>query len=92
MPRKNISSMYMKTPSLDIAKLPDILSYANLSFTGLKVYRHCSLCICYVISLQKVDICCLPVHLKILWHGEDNSAGDSESSKKEMKTEEQMGR
>ena len=31
-------------------------------------------------------------HLKILWHGEDNSAGDSESSKKERKTEEEMGR
>ena len=27
-------------------------------------------------------------HLKILWHGEDNSAGDSERSKKERKTEE----
>ena len=24
-------------------------------------------------------------HLKILWHGEDNSAGDSERSKKERK-------
>ena len=31
-------------------------------------------------------------HLKILEHGEDNSAGDSESSKKERKTEEEMGR
>ena len=31
-------------------------------------------------------------HLKILWHGEDNSAGDSERSKKEKKTEEEMGR
>ena len=31
-------------------------------------------------------------HLKILWHGEDISAGDSERSKKEMKTEEEMGR
>ena len=30
-------------------------------------------------------------HLKILWHGEDNSARDSERSKKERKTEE-MGR
>ena len=30
-------------------------------------------------------------HLKILWYGEDNSAGDSERSKKERKTEE-MGR
>ena len=30
-------------------------------------------------------------HLKILWHGEDNSAGDSERSKKDRKTE-QMGR
>ena len=29
-------------------------------------------------------------HLKILWHGEDNSAGDSE--RKERKTEEEMGR
>ena len=29
---------------------------------------------------------------KILWHGEDNSAGDSERSKKERKTEEEMGR
>ena len=27
-------------------------------------------------------------HFKILWHGEDNSAGDSERSKKERKTEE----
>ena len=26
-------------------------------------------------------------HLKILWHGEDNSARDSERSKKERKTE-----
>ena len=25
-------------------------------------------------------------HLKILWHGEDNSVGDSERSKKERKT------
>ena len=31
-------------------------------------------------------------HLKILWHGEDNSAEDSERSKKERKTEEEMGR
>ena len=31
-------------------------------------------------------------HLKILWHGEDNSAGDSERSKEERKTEEEMGR
>ena len=31
-------------------------------------------------------------HLKILWHGEDNSARDSERSKKERKTEEEMGR
>ena len=31
-------------------------------------------------------------HLKILWHGEDNSTGDSERSKKERKTEEEMGR
>ena len=31
-------------------------------------------------------------HLKILRHGEDNSAGDSERSKKERKTEEEMGR
>ena len=31
-------------------------------------------------------------HLKILWHGEDNSAGDSERGKKERKTEEEMGR
>ena len=31
-------------------------------------------------------------HLKILWHGEDNSAGDSERSKKVRKTEEEMGR
>ena len=30
-------------------------------------------------------------HLKILWHGEDNSARDSERSKKEKKTEEEMG-
>ena len=30
-------------------------------------------------------------HLKILWHGEDNFARDSESSKKEGKTEEEMG-
>ena len=29
---------------------------------------------------------------KILWHGEDNSAGDSERSKKEGKTEDEMGR
>ena len=31
-------------------------------------------------------------HLKILWHSEDNSAKDSERSKKERKTEEEMGR
>ena len=31
-------------------------------------------------------------HFKILWHGEDNSARDSERSKKERKTEEEMGR
>ena len=31
-------------------------------------------------------------HLKIIWHGEDNSARDSERSKKERKTEEKMGR
>ena len=31
-------------------------------------------------------------HLKILWHGEDNSAGDSERSKKEKKTEEEIAR
>ena len=31
-------------------------------------------------------------HLKILGHGEDNSARDSERSKKERKTEEEMGR
>ena len=30
-------------------------------------------------------------HLKILWHGEDNSARESERSKKERKTEEEMG-
>ena len=30
-------------------------------------------------------------HLKILWHGKDNSAGDSERSKKERETEEEMG-
>ena len=29
-------------------------------------------------------------HLKILWQGEDSSAGDSERSKKERKTEEEM--
>ena len=31
-------------------------------------------------------------HDKILWHGEDNSAGNNERSKKERKTEEEMGR
>ena len=31
-------------------------------------------------------------HLKILWHGEDSSVGDSERSKKERKTEEEMTR
>ena len=31
-------------------------------------------------------------HLQILWHGEDNSAGHIERSKKEKKTEEEMGR
>ena len=31
-------------------------------------------------------------HLKMLWHGEDNSARDSESSKKERKIEEEIGR
>ena len=27
------------------------------------------------------------LHLKVLWHGEDNAAGDSERSKKERTTE-----
>ena len=31
-------------------------------------------------------------HLKILWHGEDSSAGDSEKNKKERKTEEETTR
>ena len=31
-------------------------------------------------------------HLKIFWDGEDNSARDSERSKKERKTQEEMGR
>ena len=31
-------------------------------------------------------------YLKIFGHGEDNSTGDSERSKKERKTEEKMGR
>ena len=31
-------------------------------------------------------------HLKILRHGEDNSAGDTERGKKERMTEEEMGR
>ena len=31
-------------------------------------------------------------NLKILWHGQNNSARDSERSKKERKTEEEMGR
>ena len=31
-------------------------------------------------------------HLKLLWHGEDNSAGKSERSKKERKTVEEIGR
>ena len=30
-------------------------------------------------------------HIKILWHGEDNSARDSEKNKKERKIEEGMG-
>ena len=30
-------------------------------------------------------------HLKMLWHGEDNSARDSERSKKERKIEEEIG-
>ena len=34
----------------------------------------------------------LCTHLKVLWHCEDYSAGDSERSKKERKTEEEMGR
>ena len=29
-------------------------------------------------------------HLKIVWHGEDNSAGDSEKSKKKRKTKEDI--
>ena len=29
-------------------------------------------------------------HLKILWHGEDSFAGDSERNKKKRKTEEEM--
>ena len=31
-------------------------------------------------------------HLTILWHGEDNSAGDSERSKKERKTGQKKSR
>ena len=31
-------------------------------------------------------------HLKMLWHGEDNSARDNKKSKKERKTEEEIGR
>ena len=31
-------------------------------------------------------------HLKILWHGEDKSAGYSERRKNERKTEEELGR
>ena len=31
-------------------------------------------------------------HLKNLWHGEDNSAGDREMSKKERKTGKEIGR
>ena len=31
-------------------------------------------------------------HLKMLWHGEDNSARDSERSKKDRKTVEEIGR
>ena len=31
-------------------------------------------------------------YLKILWHDEDNSAGDNERSKKDRITEEEMGR
>ena len=31
-------------------------------------------------------------HLKILWHGKDNSAGDTERSKKERKTKEEIER
>ena len=30
-------------------------------------------------------------HFKVLWHCEDNSVRDSERSKKERKTEEEMG-
>ena len=30
------------------------------------------------------------LHLKIFWHGEDSSAGDSKRNKKERKTEEEM--
>ena len=31
-------------------------------------------------------------HVKILWHGKDNFAGDSERSKKQSETEEELGR
>ena len=31
-------------------------------------------------------------HLKLLWHGEDNSARNSERSKKERKIEEEIRR
>ena len=31
-------------------------------------------------------------HFRFLWHGEDNYAVDSERSKKERKTKEEMGR
>ena len=43
-------------------------------------------------DLTKVKKRKLRPHLKILWHGEDNSAGDSERSKKERTAEEELGR
>ena len=43
-----------------------------------------------LIMIKKRETQMVWPHLKILWHGEDNSARDSERNKKERKTEEEM--
>ena len=44
-----------------------------------------------LITMVKERIQMVWSHLDILWNGKSNSAGDNERSKKERKTEEEMG-
>ena len=45
-----------------------------------------------LIMIKKRETQMVWPHLKILWHGEDNSARDSERNNKERKTEEEIER